>query len=261
MAGIFDGLEKFGLTGFSEARLFEPANGKEKDKKEVKPFNIKDYIYWKEFTCPVCSKAFGANVARMGKVRLITIETNLHPVYEPVDPMFYDVIICEKCGYGAVKQQFSHITESQIESVGGQLGAKYRPVAYPDELTVDMAIERYKLVLLNALIKKAGAGEKAYICMKLSWLYHMKEDRDNELLFIRQAYDGFIKAYGEERPPIMGIEEDTIIYLLGSFSKELALYDDSLRFLGKIIVSKTVSKRLKEKARDLKDEILSLKKA
>ena len=40
-----------------------------------------------------------------------------------------------------------------------------RPYSY------EKAIERYKLALYNTLVKKGKNSEKAYECLKISWLY------------------------------------------------------------------------------------------
>ncbi len=261
MGGIFDGLEKFGLGEYKKVELFEP------DKKATdkgvnvaeKQFNIKDCIYTKEFVCPVCGKTFGSNIIRTGKVKLENIEYDLRPIYSPIEPLFYDNIVCVKCGYSTVKQMFANIRDSQIDLILNQLTPKFTPITYPDELTIDMAIERYKLTLLNTYIKKGKNGEKAYVCMKLCWLFRIKGDKESELLFAKHTRDGFIKAFSTEVCPIMGLEENTVIYIIAAFSRTLKEYEDSLRFLGRVIVSKTASSRLKDRARDLRDEINAIK--
>ncbi len=254
MANLFEGLEKFGLAKVAPTELFKeekPAVGAPKKDE----FKIFDYIYKKEFICPVCGINFRNSMIRSTKLKLITIEPNLHPIYEPIEPLCYDVIMCENCGYSALKQKFNSISDKQIDFIKEKISKNYTTVNYPDEITVDMAIERFKMALLNNLIKSSPNGEKAYICMKISWLYSLKKDRENELLFINSAYDGFAKAYVNESFPISGIEENTFIYLLGYFSKELKQYEKSMKFLSTVIVSRTASERLKDRARDLKDII------
>ncbi len=256
MAGIFDGLEKFGLTELTKAELYEKKNqnvSSHEQKAADKPFDIKDYTYSKSFECPVCGKTFVSSVIRTAKVRLISIDFDLRPVYEPVDPMLYDVVTCVNCGYGAVLQRFNRLSDAQIDLVHTHISSKFTPFIYPDELTVDMAIERYKLALINTMVKKGSVGEKAYICMKLSWLHRMKEDKPGEMLFVQHAYEGFAQAFTREDMPIMGLGENTILYLLGAFAKMLGKNDDALRYVTKVILSKTASNNLKERARDLKE--------
>ena len=72
------------------------------------------------------------------------------------------------------------------------------------------AIERYKLALYNTLVKKGKNSEKAYECLKISWLYRgwieelskaekkdektLAECRKEEATYYEQAYEGFLKS-------------------------------------------------------------------
>lgn len=261
---FLENIEKFGLQDLKGLELFNKAKPSNKIHPEQleKIFDINDYVFEKTYSCPVCDKQFQNTTIRVGKMQTVAIDYDLRPIFkEPIQPLFYDIISCNHCGYSSISQKFSLIGERQAQKILDNITPKFKPITYPLQLTLDMAIERYQLALLNAIIKKSKDGEKAYICMKLAWLYRSKRDGEHEKAFIRMSYEGFTSAYQNEGMPICGLDEHMIMYLLAAFAKTLGLYSDSLKLLSNIIISKSVSSRLKERARDLKDAVnIHLKK-
>ena len=263
--GIFSGLEKFGLTEVINKKItiyeHEPSKPRKKKAEPTAPaeeieIDIDDYVYPKSFVCPVCSQDFKSYVLRHGRVRLQNIEFDLRPVYTPIEPIFYDIVMCVCCGFTAVQDKFDQIPEREAQRVLKELAPQFRPQQYPKELTIDMAIERYQLALLNAVIRKAKEGEKAYICMKLTWLHRIKGDSlEMEKKFASLTTRGFISALRKENPPIMKMEESTVLYLLGAFSFFLGDNTNALKLVSSVITSQKPSNRLKDRARELKDMI------
>ena len=123
------------------------------------------------------------------------------------------------------------------------------------QLNADLALERFKLALLNAIIKRAPDSERAYLCMKIVWLYRIKADKQNENAFIEYAYKGFTSALENERFPLLGMERNTVLYVSAAYARMLGLYSDSLKILGELLLSPKISTRLKDKAWDMKQEI------
>lgn len=260
LLSIFEGLEKFGLDHLKEMKL-ETSKDSQAEALKKKQINIKDYIFEKTFDCPVCYKQFKANVVRSSKLKLDKIDEDLCPTYVNIEPLCYEAIVCINCGYSGLKQNFSSITERQGEFILSTITPRFKPVIYPDEITIDMAIERFKLVLVNSLVKRAKDSEKGYICLKISWLYKMKQDKKNELIFTKEAYNALMAALTSEVPPLFGLDENTVLYLLAISCYKLSNYDEALRLLPKIILSKSISPRLKDRAIDLKDKIMAEKSA
>jgi len=261
---VFAGLEKFGLSDVLEKNLelFEPEPPKEAPKKEkkVRQINVDEFIYEKSYVCPVCDFHFKSYTLKHGKVRIKSIEFDLRPIYTSIEPLFYDVILCEGCGYAAVSESFDKIHKREAERVLSEITPQFRPIPYPKEPSIEMAIDRYKLALLNSVIRQAKEGERAYMCMKLTWLYRIKgEEFLNERKFASLTLRGFTSAIQKETTPIMGISENAILYIIAAFSTFLGDKVNALKILSNLIVSKSTSNRLKNRAIDLKDTVTSLK--
>lgn len=75
--------------------------------------------------------------------------------------------------------------------------------------------------------------------------------------FYLQAYEGFIKAISQEMFPIYGMDEGTLDYLLAYMSFHFKKYDMASKCLGSVLTSSSASRRLKDMALDLKEEIVS----
>ncbi|MCL2169000.1 MAG: DUF2225 domain-containing protein [Defluviitaleaceae bacterium] len=258
---IFGGLEKFGFQEIIEKDINIFESPKPKKTTEVtapKVFDINNIVYAKKFNCPVCLGIFESYVVKTGKTRLEGIEYDLRSVYTPIEPLFYDILSCSLCGYTGDTKTFDRISNKQVELLLTELKPHYKHQEYPIEPSVEQAIDRYKLALLTATIKKGKQGEKAYFCMKLTWLYRIKgDDPLNEKKFAILTIKGLTRALEEERTPIMGMEEVTILYIIAAFSKFLGNNKNALKILSSIITSRKSSERLRDRARDLKDDIMA----
>jgi uncharacterized protein (DUF2225 family) len=253
---IFDGLESLGFENVSSLELFEKEKekivGPEQGPKEV---NIADYLYLKSFKCPVCYKNFHSTQAQRRRLRLTSSEMDLRAVYVPLDPMYYDVLICSFCGYAAMQETFEKITPKQKDRVKENITSKFRPKEYPLILSTEQAIERYKLALLNALIKDVKNSEKGYLCLKIAWLYRDMKDEKNELIFIENAHKGFAEALSKESLPVFGMDDTTLMYIVGELSRRLGRHNEALKLMSDVIVTRGASERLKDRARDVRDLI------
>ncbi|MCL2015318.1 MAG: DUF2225 domain-containing protein [Defluviitaleaceae bacterium] len=263
LSSIFSDLDKFGLAEVAAKQepIFKPPQDKKRPTEEKKvQFDIHDYVFEKKFTCPVCQCITNGTVVREKKTKIEIVEFDLHIKCTPIDPIYYDIVVCLQCGYSAVKSTFDHfLPEKQAERIIKNISPNFKNVDYPTELTLEMALERYKLALLSSMVKQAKEGEKAYLCMKLTWLYRIKTDNENMKKFAALAIAGFQNALAKESLPIMGLSDNTIFYVMSAFHKLLEDYDSALRLLSNVVVSKTATDRLKDKARDLKTEIITLK--
>lgn len=283
--GFLDNLKKFGLNSPDEEDLYNKPEKKvekkaeikkEEPKKEVPPFEEKSAIFDKKYTCPVCDMDFTSKTLKTGKIRPKSQDVDLRNVYEEMEPLKYDVISCPKCGYSALTRFYGSLTEFQINEIKSKICANYKEQVFGKDIySYDEAKDRYELAIANAIARQGKNSEKAYLCLKMAWLIrseteHLDPDapgsaekktanKQREEEFLKKALDGFVLARQKETPPIAGMDELTLEYLMAALGMETQDYDLSMRLLGNIIVSRTASGRLKEKAKDLKDMIAERK--
>lgn len=275
MAGLLSGLSEIGLGGLENMEVYEQPEDKEAEKQAEEKPEVKEetFLFDKSYECPVCYQGFKAKTVRSGKLRSLGTDRDLRPLYDQMEPLKYDVVICPHCGYAALTRFFGGLTAGQIKAIKENISANFHPVKEEKETyTYEEALYRYKLCLANTIVKHGKVSEKAYICLKAGWLlrsmgenldpavedYNKKiqEIKEQEKDFLKNALDGLITARQTESYPICGMDEVTLEYLIAVLAMEFEKYDISSRLIYNILNTPTVNNRVKDKAREVKDELL-----
>lgn len=275
MPGLLSSMEKFGLGSLKDIEIYQD---KEKDGKE-KGDNIggvtmeiseESILFDKTYTCPCCGETFKSKAVRVGRNALVRLDSDLRPVYKYADATKYDAIVCTKCGYAGIIKNFDSIGDRHIKDIREKVSTKFKGI---DETkttySYEEAIDRTQLALLSTVIKCGRNSEKAYICLKLAWLTRgMKEHLDkeaddykikveklesNEMNYLKNAYEGFADAYMNEKFPICGMDENTLCIILAETARKMNKRHDALRYLEMVIVSKSATDRMKDMARDIRE--------
>lgn len=278
--GILSGLKGLGLDGLENMDIFEEEKTEPEKTAAAAAVNKvmeKDLIYDKSYVCPVCDGNFSAKIVKTGKAKLIGTDQDLRAKYDGIDPIKYDVLLCPACGYAALSRYFTNITSAQAKLVKEKISQAVHMGSYQDEVySYEQALERYKLALVNAVVKKARASEKAYICLKSAWLLRgyaesLQEEgkADQKLLdalvgqeteYLENAYKGFSEARQSEGFPMCGMDEITIDYLLAALAVRVRKYDVAGKLIASLLTNSAANARIKDKARDLKEQILETMK-
>ncbi len=279
--GLLSGLSNLGLGKLEGADIFEEEKKPEpkpvEKPKEEAPFDENDVLFDKSAECPVCGKAFSFMAVRTGKARLLGQDQDLRPKYEKFEPAKYDVVVCPYCGYATLQRYFTSLPAAQVKLLKEGIGGKVHGVANNPILSYDDAIQRYQLALASSIVKRAKDSEKAYVCLKMAWIIRGKKENlslddpdydkivaeldadENEAL--KTAFEGFVNARQKENFPIAGMDEITIDYLLAVLSARLGKFDVAQKMIASILTSRTANNRIKDRARDLKEQVLADMKA
>lgn len=273
MANLFSGLEAFGLGNLSGMDVYEAKEkevGKGVGQPEKDAFSEEDVIFDKTFNCPVCDSEFKAKTVKSGKVKLQSLDMDLRPIYQNMDPLKYDAIVCPKCGFAALNRFFKFVTSGQATLIKSNISASFRGLKDTGNIyTYDDAIARHKLALVNSIVKKAKTSEKAYTCLKTAWVIRGKAETlskdlpdykqqiealgKEELDFLSKAYDGFDEAFSKESFPLCGMDEITVTLLMAELARRVGKLNESNRWISRVLISKDANERIKEKARDIKE--------
>lgn len=268
--GIWSGFGSLGLGDLDDTELFE--DKKEKEKAKAEPPKEEDFLIEKTVKCPVCDAESTQKIVKTGKAKLLSTDRDLRPRHSYVDTVKYDVYKCDVCGYAALAKDFPHISEKQGKMI--REGISSRVVlrnSCGSIYTYEDAVERYKLALACAVVKKAKASEKAYICLKSAWIFRTfaeekekageealaKELRQVEKDYLEKAFQGFNKSVVDERFPICGMDELTLDYLMTAVAFQLGNLDAASRLVYRIFQNPNANNRVKDKALLLKDDILA----
>ena len=150
---IFAGLEDLGFKDISNIEIYKKSEDKEdnKDKESEENSKIKEemLLYDKKVVCPVCENNFLANAVKTSGYKMKKRDSDFYIKYDIINPYFYDVWICNVCGYASMKSDFHKLKKFEIESIQKNITPKWRGRKYPAIYDINIAIERYKLALLN----------------------------------------------------------------------------------------------------------------
>lgn len=278
---LLSGLEKFGLSAENTTNLFEDekksSRKTEEGVKQVAEPEEKDFLLTKTVRCKICEKTYQVRTVKSGRVKRLEADQDLRPRHQYIDTLKYSVWSCPYCGYTGLSRSIDEMTSVQRKLLQENVCSKFTGgvVEIDDDLTYtyDQAIERYKLALFNCVSKKGKASELAYICLSISWLLRGKIEempnetetdktiientRKEEELFYDQAYEGFMKAVATESYPMCGMEQGTVDYLMAVMSYKKGKLDVATKFLTSILSSKASNRRIKDKALELRDEIIA----
>ncbi|MBQ4522558.1 MAG: DUF2225 domain-containing protein [Lachnospiraceae bacterium] len=268
---LFSGLEALGFDSLDEVKIFEEKKeqGTEKEEK-VEEFHEKDMLYLKTYQCPICDHENRVLAVRLGKLRTSGIDTDLRPIYEKMDPLKYDAVVCEKCGYAALSKFFSSIMSRQAKLVKEKITPSFRGINNDLEVySYDEAILRHKLALLCTVVKGGKDSEKAYTCLKLAWMLRGKRDnistdgskarqiaielQKEEHALLVNAYSGFDAAFSNEPFPMCGMDQVTLMCIMADICRRCGQYQTAKRWISNILVDKAAPERIKNKMRDLKE--------
>ena len=123
--------------------------------------------------------------------------------------------------------------------------------------------------VVNAVVKNARASEKAYICLKTSWLISnyieelLKGEEDNQdriaklkeqrASYEKNAYEGFVTAMANEGGNICGMDRWTLTYLVAYLALKSGDRNYAAKALSDVLVARDAKESIKDKARTLKE--------
>lgn len=271
---ILSGLESFGFRNADRKVFEDEADTKETvEEKQEKKENIlreEDVLFPKTYKCPVCDNSFKSLAVRAGKIHSTGQDDDLRPRYDVVDPIKYDAIVCPHCGYSAIARYFDYIMPLQGKKLRSEVMSKFKGMELSvDKYSYEEAITHYKMVLMCDIVGGVTNSRKAYTCLKMAWVIRgwletegdqMAAEKKNSLEAdeqecIRNAYEGYVKAFSTEAFPMSGMDELTLSYLLAELAFALGNYKDSLKMLVNVLGNKNASPRIKDKALSLKEQI------
>ncbi len=237
-----------------------------------------DFVFGKNYTCPVCGKEFKNLTVKSSKVRMIRSDQDLRPIYENVNPLKYDIVFCSKCGYGALERYFKTLSSAQKTLIKEKICIPYKEKEKREEkatFSYEDAYYRYRMALACSVAKQAYDSERAYVCLKTAWLLRgwreSLPDRAEaaaaaaklekmELEMLKNAKEGFQQANVKEDYPLCGMDESTVDYLVAALCLKFGELDTAMKLVSTIIANRAAGQRVKDRARDLKDEILQKSK-
>ena len=81
----------------------------------------------------------------------------------------------------------------------------------------------------------------------------IKELHAEETELLANAYEGFMSAFSKESFPMCGMDEITVSYLLAELARRIGHYEESSRWISRVLISREANERIKNRAREIKE--------
>lgn len=197
---------------------------------------MNDLLYNKKITCPVCNKQIEVTKVKTRACRVLSRDTDMCVYYENINVLFYDVWVCEHCGYAAQQDKFEGLFTKDIKVIREKIGSHWTTRSFTGERDVDKAIEAFKLALLTLKVRNAKNSEIAKICLRIAWLYRFKQDH-RELEFLNFALNAYNEAYQSERFPLDKLDETTCMYIIAELFRRVGKLGEAVQWFSRIVAS------------------------
>lgn len=231
-----------------------------------------DFLFEKHYDCPLCGKQFVNPTVKAKKARLLHIDPVLRPIYKDIDPTKYDIIECRHCGYAAMNLYFGPLAKPHRDLLRAEGIGEKRPTLSTELVYgYEEAERRFRLAIACAQIRRARKSEFAMLSLHLGWVYRAHQDEmrinweenpdkaqnllEQEEFFLRNALENFLAARMEEQPPIAGMSNFTLDFLIASLCVWAKRYNEAARLLQGILMDRNADKSQKDRARQLMEKI------
>lgn len=208
---------------------------------ELKP------LYDKEVKCPICLFTNTTKKIRSRFIRVEKTETDFLTHYQDknLNPIFYEVNVCSKCGYAFADTFSNSFSVSTLERIKTQITANWKERDFSNERSIGLAVEAYKLSIISGSLKQEKSIVLAGICLRLAWLYRLQNDDEQEKRFMNLAHEKYKASYIEADYIGTQMTEMRLLYLTGELSRRLGLRDESVKYFSKVINHKNRSTETK----------------
>jgi len=208
-------------------------------------------LYNKDVICPVCSKKFTVTKVKAKSCKIVSKDTDFCIYYEGLNPIFYDIWVCEHCGYAAQSDKYEDISTKDAKTVKEKISHRWHERSFSGERSIDNALETFKLALFNLQLRNAKSSEIARVCIRIAWLYRLKGD-ERERDFLNFALRSYSEAYETEHFPAEKLDEYTCMYMIGELNRRLENYEEAAKWFSKLITSPNARRNSKliENARE-----------
>jgi uncharacterized protein (DUF2225 family) len=206
-------------------------------------------LYDRDYDCPYCGGKFKTKRVLTSRIVVLRKDPDFCPYYRGLNPLFYEVKVCPYCsyaftdGFGSLKRdQKAKLEQLHKHGAGG--------VNFWGERDLGVAREAYRRALLAGRVVGQKHLIMAGLSMRMAWMYRYSGDVPEERRFLIQGLNQYELAYEQEPFEEMGMDWDTLHYLLGELSGELGRYAEAKRWFGKVIPSHKVKRALHNMAED-----------
>ena len=180
-------------------------------------------LFDRNMECLVCKQSFTTKKIRSRFIKVAEYDTDFCPKYAEgsVNALYYNIYVCPHCGFAYSKDFSKYFAPGTKELIIEKICSNWVPHSFSEERTIDDAIQTYKLASYSATLKKEKHITLAGIYMRIAWLYRIKQDKEQEIRFMKLARHEYEESYSIGDYSGTQVSEIRILYLVGELSRRI----------------------------------------
>lgn len=181
------------------------------------------FFFWKEFSCPLCANRFRTLKPRQKHITVEKVDEDFCLYYKSVNPLFYEINVCPKCGYSFNTSASSPVKDDLKKGLAKMLAGMWKKADYCGSRTLDEAVQAFRLAIECQRLMGADDSNMGKLFLKLGWLYRYLNNKEMENQSLDKALSHLSKSF-ETSTSKDPKEEINLMFLLGQL--HLILGDD-----------------------------------
>ena len=154
------------------------------------------YYLNNKYTCPFCQKETNSLVVRPQYLEVVeNIDDDMCIQYGLVDPNYYKVIVCTHCKFAFTEESPQKISTENKQQIKQHLSIIRYDKDYSGIRSIEDAITTYLLAITCQTLAGSSNSLFGTLNLKLSCIYKLKGDLDNEEVCLKQALHYLKRAF------------------------------------------------------------------
>lgn len=194
-------------------------------------------LYQIKVICTNCEAEFQSSRVRQSLKRAYKTDSDFCCYYKEVNPDYYVVRVCPRCGYASTEHSISALSERQRAMFNERLQTRWTGRDYSGERSWEEALETYQLALLCAQTIKDSSRLIASLLHHIAWLYRYKGDQEKELRFLTFSLEEYISVYEKDA---VG-NQARLLYTIGELNRRIENYNEAVKWFSRVINDKNIT--------------------
>jgi uncharacterized protein len=197
-------------------------------------------FYEKKMTCSFCSKSFNTLKVRSRFSIPYQIDSDFCPHYREgnYNPHFYFVNVCPECGFAFSEEFSDHFPVGAKEVIRVQITGHWTKRNFSQVRDIHQALESYKLAILAGSLKKEKNAVLAGLCLRLSWLYRIENNTEQEKRFQDLSLKAYEESFAHSDFTGTSMSEIKVLFIIGELSRRSGQFKKAVSYFSMVIQHK-----------------------
>lgn len=174
-------------------------------------------FFKKEYACPLCRTRFATLKPRQKYIVAESVDEDFCIHYKTINPIFYEVNVCPKCGYSFNSSTFGPVKAEVRGSLTRALGEMWKSTNYCGQRSIEEATGTFNLAIECQRLRGADDSSMGKLFLKRGWLYRYQNKKDPEHRDLESALKHLYKSYDSVTPENPK-EEMNLMFLMGQLN-------------------------------------------